>query len=323
VVNSKEMIDVPLNGRNYLALGNLSAGAIPSAGSRDQTFSAYGNNGLQNAFLLDGGRNQNYLRGLDNRARDMIRPPLDALSEFTVQTSNFSAEFGASAGAVVNAITKSGTNAIHGSAYDFLRNDHLDARNFFALTKPLLIRNQYGGSLGAPIVKDKAWFFAAYEGLGTRSETTSTSTVPTANQRNGIFGSTVIDDPATTRVNPNGSGYIRDPFPGNTIPASRFNSIGVGLLNIYPLPNVPGSATQFINNVPTIQNSNTGVLRGDVQVTSRDSMFARYAIARSSLFSNAALPPPAEDPVIRYVNSTGWSIGPGMFRPASSSMKSS
>jgi len=109
VITSRQLIDLPLNGRNYLAVANLTAGAIPSSGSRDQTFSAYGNTGLQNAFLLDGARNENYLRGLDNRTRDIVRPPLDALSEFTVQTSNFSAEFGAAAGGVVNAITKSGT----------------------------------------------------------------------------------------------------------------------------------------------------------------------------------------------------------------------
>jgi len=309
VINSKEMIDAPLNGRNYLALANLTAGAIPSFGSRDETFSAYGNNGLQNAFLLDGGRNENYLRGLDNRARDMIRPPLDALSEFTVQTSNFSAEFGASAGGVVNAITKSGTNALHGSGYDFLRNDNLDAKNFFALTKPLLVRNQWGGSLGGPIKKNKAWLFGAYEGLGNRSETTSTSTVPTLAQRGGNFGSTAIYDPATTRANPSGSGSIRDPFPGNIIPASRFNSLGASLLNMYPLPDVPGSASLFGYNAPQIQTSETGVLRADVQVTSRDSMFARYAITRSSLLSDAALPPPAQDPVDRYVNSTSAGYG--------------
>src|SRR4051794_39166664 len=184
-VSEKQIIDLPLNGRNYLALANLTAGAIPSTGSRDQTFSAYGNTGLQNAFLLDGGRNENYLRGLDNRTRDMIRPPLDALQEFSVQTSNFSAEFGAAAGGVVNAITKSGTNSFHGSAYEFLRNDNLDARNFFAATKPLLVRNQYGGSLGGPVIRDKGWFFAAYEGLHNRSEAATFSTVPSLAQRAG------------------------------------------------------------------------------------------------------------------------------------------
>lgn len=132
LMEEREIVQLPLNGRNYLDLGRLAGGAVPSQGSRDQTFSAYGNTGLQNAFLLDGARNENYLRGLDNRARDMLRPTLDALSEFQVQTSNFSAEFGASAGAIITAITKSGTNQWHGSACDFLPNDRLDASNFFA-----------------------------------------------------------------------------------------------------------------------------------------------------------------------------------------------
>jgi len=229
VISSQQLIDLPLNGRNYLSLANLTAGASPSAGSRDQTFSAYGNTGLQNAFLLDGGRNENYLRGLDNRARDIIRPPLDALSEFSVQTSNFSAEYGASAGAVVSAITKSGTNSFHGSAYDFLRNDHLDAINFFA--------------------------------------------------------------------------------PDNVIPASRRNALGSTLVNSYPLANVPGSSTLFVANASQLQNSKNAVVRGDVQVSSKDSMFGRYSISRGSLNASPGLSLPAETPVNRETDSTSFAYG--------------
>jgi hypothetical protein len=309
VITSQQLIDLPLNGRNYLSLANLTAGAIPSSGSRDQTFSAYGNTGLQNAFLLDGGRNENYLRGLDNRARDIIRPPLDALSEFSVQTSNFSAEYGSSAGAVVSAITKSGTNSFHGSAYDFLRNDHLDAINYFAQRRPLLVRNQYGGSLGGPIRRDRAWFFAAYEGTPNRSESTASSTVPTQAQRSGNFTSTPVFDPATTRLNPNGTGYIRDQFQNNVIPASRLNALGVNLLNSYPLANAPGSSTLFVANTPQLQNSNNAVLRGDVQVSSKDSMFGRYSISRGSLFASPGLPLPAQTPVARDTDSTSFAYG--------------
>ena len=186
IVSAKQVTDLPLNGRNYLDAANYVPGAIPTSSGRDNSFSAYGNTGLQNAFLLDGARNVNYLRGLDNQSRDMVRPPLDALREFTVQTSNFSAEYGAAAGGVVNAITKSGTNQFHGSAYDFLRNDNLDAQNYFATTKPLLVRNQYGGSLGGPVIHDKMFFFAAYEGVHQRDETPFTATVPTTLERTGI-----------------------------------------------------------------------------------------------------------------------------------------
>jgi len=111
-IDNRAMQQLPLNGRNYLQLGNLSAGTVPDTRTRDLSFSAYGNRGLQNAFLLDGARNQNYLRGLDNRARDAMRPSLEAISEFKVQTSNYSAEYGAAAGAVVTVVTKSGTNEL-------------------------------------------------------------------------------------------------------------------------------------------------------------------------------------------------------------------
>jgi hypothetical protein len=158
VMEEREIVQLPLNGRNYLDLGRLAAGAVPKQGSRDQTFSAYGKTGLQNAFLMGGARNENYLRGVDNRARDMLRPPLDALSEFQVQAGNFPRNSTPSAGAVITAITKSGTNQWHGFAYDFLRNDRLDASSFFAQpgSKPLLVQNRYGGSAGAPIVRNRA-----------------------------------------------------------------------------------------------------------------------------------------------------------------------
>ncbi|MBV9937593.1 MAG: TonB-dependent receptor [Acidobacteriaceae bacterium] len=309
VITSRQLIDLPLNGRNYLTVANLTAGAIPSNGSRDQTFSAYGNTGLQNAFLLDGARNENYLRGLDNRTRDMVRPPLDALNEFTVQTSNYSAEFGAAAGGVVNAITKNGTNELHGSIYEFIRNDHLDATNFFAKTRPLLVQNQYGASLGGPLKKDRAWLFGAYEGSDNRNEVTITSNVPTTAQRAGIFGSTAIFDPSTTRPNPSGSGYIRTQFPGNTIPASQLNPIGLTIANSYPLPNALGSANLFTNNAAQRQNTRNGVVRGDVQISSKDSVFARYSRTNGLLNSSAALPAPTGNPIIRQTDSTSAGLG--------------
>lgn len=311
VVNEQQIQTLPLNGRNYLSLANLTPGAIPASGSRDQTFSAYGNTGLQNAFLLDGARNENYLRGLDNRARDMIRPPLDALAEFTVQTSNFSAEFGAAAGGVVSAVTKAGTNSYHGSAYDFLRNDNLDAINYFALagSKPLLVRNQYGGSIGGPIKRDKLWAFGAYEGVHNRSEGAATSTIPTPAQRSGVYGSTAIYDPATTRANPSGSGYIRDVFANNTVPTSRINALGQRMLNLYPVSNVPGSPNLFKSLPPQLQTSKNGVARGDWQASSRDSVFGRYSIARSSLLASSGLAEPAQSRADRNIDSTSAGIG--------------
>jgi len=320
VIEQREMAQLPLNGRNYLDLARLVPGAIPSQGSRDGTIAAYGNNGLQNAFVMDGARNENYLRGLDNRARDMLRPPLDAISEFQVQTSNYSAEFGASAGAVISTITKSGTNQIHGSAYDFLRNDRMDAADFFANPgyKPLLVQNQYGGSVGAPIKKDRAWIFGAYEGTHTRSEDVNFATLPTDALRSGNFGSTAVYDPLSTKVNPSGSGYVRTQFPNNIIPASRFDKVSQQLVARYPEPNLPGLANNYTRNVPLLVSNHNLVARGDIQVSSKDTMFVRGSSIRQTLSANTVLPDPAQFGTDRQVNSEG--IGYGYTRTFSSSM---
>ena len=306
VTEQREIRGLPLNGRNYLQLANLTAGAVPSSRSRDNSFSAYGNTGLQNAFLLDGERNDNYLRGLDNRSRDMVRPPLDAISEFTVQTSNYSAEFGASAGGVVNVVTKSGTNQIHGTAYDYLRNSTLDAANYFAVNghKPLLVQNQYGGSLGGPLVKDHAWLFGAYEQLNDRSESAALSTVPTAAVRSGNFGNTKIYNPYTLSA----SG-LRAPFAGNVIPASAINALGQGLIERYPLPNLPGAANNYVSNPTQRQTSHNAILRSDVQLSARDSLFGRLALSRASTDAQPGLPLPAQAPGTQTLDSDGISFG--------------
>lgn len=316
VISGKQVTDLPLNGRNYLDAANYVPGAIPTSSGRDNTFSAYGNTGLQNAFLLDGARNVNYLRGLDNQTRDMVRPPLDALREFTVQTSNFSAEFGAAAGGVVNAITKSGTNQFHGSAYDFLRNDNLDAQNYFATSKPLLVRNQYGGSFGGPILHDKAFFFAAYEGVHQRDESPSTATVPTALERVGDFSKSLstagtvvpIFDPSTTTGT--GANATRTQFAGNIIPTSRLNSIGSALTQYYPLPNNPSlGPNAYSRNAPERIDSKNGIARGDVQLSQKDSVFVRYAQTNSATANEAALPSPASNPGVSTVTSQGIGMG--------------
>lgn len=314
VTSEKQIIQLPLNGRDYLQLANLVPGSIPNSTSRDNSFSAYGNSGLQNAFLLDGARNVSYLRGLDTQTRDALRPPLDSIAEFTVQLSNYSAEFGASAGGIVNVVTKNGTNVLHGSAYDFLRNDNLDASNFFAAagTRPLLVQNQYGGSIGAPIKKDRAWIFAAFEGTPIRSETANVSTVPSPAMLHGNFGNTPIYDPLTTVANPSGSGSVRQLFPDSAIPASRLSSIGQQIAEWYPAPNLPGAAANFAQNTPQEQRRYNSVARGDVQVTSKDSMFARITIGRYNTSTSPALPPPAQDPVV--LSEPSYGVGYGYTR---------
>ncbi len=315
VVDSKTLLQLPLNGRNYLQLGNLTAGTVPNVRSRDKTFSAYGNRGLQNAFLLDGARNQNYLRGLDNRQRDAMRPSLEAIAEFKVQTANFSAEYGASAGAVVNVVTRGGTNEIHGSGFEFLRNSAFDAADFFlpaGTRKPLYLQHQYGGSLGGPAVKNRAWWYGAFERTHISAGTTTTSTVPLASERQGNFGSREVYDPLTTRANPAGAGSIRTIFPNNTIPASRFDPIGKTQLDKYPAPLINTAARNYIVNPMESTRSNNGTMRGDLRLSDADTLFGRFSFVDGSFGRPAPLPAPAGNDTLRTQPS--WSVGIGHTR---------
>jgi hypothetical protein len=195
---------------------------------------------------------------------------------------------------------------LHGTAYDYLRNDNLDAANFFAVAghKPLLVQNQYGGSLGGPLVRNRAWLFGAYEGLHERSESAALSTVPTPSLRDGVFGSTAIYDPYS--LDANGKRAV---FLGNRIQPSQFNATGAALLAWYPLPNLPGAANNYASNPSQIQSSHNSILRGDVQVSDKDSMFARVAIIRNTLSADSALPSPAQTRVDRSIDSEGLSYG--------------
>ncbi|MGI4758259.1 MAG: carboxypeptidase regulatory-like domain-containing protein [Janthinobacterium lividum] len=315
VIGSKELTEIPLNGRNYLDAARYIPGVVPQNAGRDNSFVAYGNDGLQNAFLLDGARNVNYLRGLDNGQRDMVRPPIDALQEFTVQTSNYSAEFGAGAGAIVNAITRSGTNQWHGSAYDFIRNKVLDARPFFAPAgspKQQLVQNQYGGSFGGHIIRDKLFFFASYEGRHTKSSALSQATVPTALERAGDFSQSryTIYDPLTTA--PSGTNYTRAAFLGNRIPTTRLNSIGQQLANLYPLPNSTSPTDPFTHYytsyIPSKVDAKNGIGRLDYTLSSKDSFFGRWGQTQTNTFTGVALPG-AQDPGNLVVTSKGLGAG--------------
>ncbi|MGH9662798.1 MAG: carboxypeptidase regulatory-like domain-containing protein, partial [Bryobacteraceae bacterium] len=312
VVGSTTIQQLPLNGRNYLQLSVLTAGTVPSQ-NKDQSFSAFGNRGMQNEYLLDGGLNESFIRGIDNHQRDAMRPSLEAIQEFKVQTSNYSAEYGNSAGGIVSVVTKSGTNEIHGSVFDFLRNAAIGARDFFAPAGPVpkLIFNQFGGALGGPIKKNRAWIFGAYQGTEIRQESVPISTVPTAAMKAGVFPAPIYD-PNTTVPNPSGSGYIRTPYPNNTIPTSQFSQIGSSLVQLYPDPNLPGLGNNYINNAGLTTALHTATFRGDVQVTSKDSMFARFSFNKGGINGDAALPPPANTPVDEQL--PAWNFGYGYTR---------
>ena len=192
VVTSRRIVNLPLNGRNYAQLAQLSAGVAPSEpGSRAEktfAFSANGARALQNNFLLDGIDNNANLGDVLNESTYVIQPSVDAIAEFKVQTNAYTAEFGRGNGAIMNAAIKSGTNEFHGDVYEFLRNDVVDARNAFgSSTKQAYKQNQFGVTFGGPIIKNRTFFFGDYEGFRVRQAIPILSTIPTADMIGGDF----------------------------------------------------------------------------------------------------------------------------------------
>jgi carboxypeptidase family protein len=279
-VYEHDILDLPLNGRNFTQLGLLQPGVAPvtqgleNAGGPLRAMQAYSVNGLRpesNQFLIDGVENYDSVYG-----GFVLEPPIDAISEFRILTNTASAEFGHSAGSTTNIVTRSGSNQFHGAAYDFLRNDSLDARNFFSKNVEPLKQNQFGATLGGPIQHEKTFFFGYYEGFRNIQGETFTSTVPSALEREGNFSQTV--DPTTGEVDPLINENTGQQYPGNILPS--INSISQNLLSFYPLAN---SGT---NLYTTTQNLNSdrdqfGV-RIDHYFSSRDSLFVRYNYSNGS-----------------------------------------
>jgi Carboxypeptidase regulatory-like domain/TonB dependent receptor/TonB-dependent Receptor Plug Domain len=227
----------------------------------------HGARSLQNNFLLDGVDNNSISENVQELTSQVSRPSVDAIQEFKVVTSPYSAEYGRSPGAAVSVTTKSGTNEFHGTAYDFYRNEKFDSNDFLSKRanqpKPSNDQNQFGGNVGGPIVKDKAYFFLDYEGTRITRGVTRVTNVPTAAQRQGIFSSTVRD-PLTGQ-----------PFPNNTIPAGRIDPTAAAILALVPLPNQSGANNFF--RAPDLTDDNDRVLgRLDFKLSQNDNVFARY-----------------------------------------------
>ena len=302
VISQREVLDLPLNKRNFSQLVTLAPGANFGAsgaiggGSRPddpRPASAFFSNGTRessNLYLID---------GIDDYDRItttiVIRPSIDAVQEFKVQTSMYSAEFGRNAGGVVNVSVKSGTNRFRGSAYEFLRNQALDARNFFApitQPKPHYVLNQFGGTLGGPVVRDKTFIFASYEGYRERQGQTLTSTVPTIAMRNGNYsGLGTIYDPLSTQQN--GATYSRTPFPNNIIPRERMDAPAATLAQLYPQPTTSALANNFVWSPVRPQNINQVDSRLDQQI-GRGNLFGRYSWGHTSTTNPAYLPGKAQ-----------------------------
>jgi len=261
VVDNARMTELPLNGRSALSLVSLTptvrSQAISAAGFGDRGvivsgFSVNGGPTGANNLTLDGTNNVNIYQGSVNS-----NVAVDAVQEFKVQSGTMSAEYGYTAGGVVNMVTKSGTNEFHGTLYEFLRNDKLDARNTFAATKAPFRYNQYGGSIGGPVIKNRTFFFFNFEEWRFRQSYTAIGTTPTDAERGGDFSNLrdargnliLLFDPQTTTANPSGSGFVRTAFVNNMIPASRFDKVAVNILQFYPKPNrQPTNAFTHSNN---------------------------------------------------------------------------
>ncbi|MCL5745948.1 MAG: carboxypeptidase regulatory-like domain-containing protein, partial [Acidobacteria bacterium] len=293
VVENRRIQELPLNGRNALALAMFTPGVRTAVGPtytgftdrgvRISTMSINNSPGGMNGQLLDG--NHNVLAYIDEVA---VPPAVDAVEEFKVQSGAMSAEFGYTAGGVVNLVTKSGSNAYHGTLYEFVRNDKLDARNTFAVAKDKLRYNQFGGSVGGPVRHDRTFFFFNYEAYRTIQGSPKIATVPVAAERKGDFSNTrdiagaliPIYDPATTRGT--GSTAIRDRFPGSLIPASRLDPVAQKVLELIPLPNrtptnlFTNSQNYQVEAAPTT-NSEQYHGRIDHRLSNKNSLFGRVS----------------------------------------------
>jgi len=338
VVAAQQVEQLPLNGRRYTDLATLTTGvakiaegpvngaSTPTNGNAGGSFSVNGTRGDQNNFILD---------GIDNNSNDngdvAIVSSVDAIAEFKVQTSNYSPEFGRSGGAVVNATTKSGTNRFHGSAWEFLRNDKFDARGYFESPtdpKAPYKQNQFGATLGGPIIKEKVFFFGDYEGTRINSAQTVFETVPSVAETKGDFsdilgGQSGVDalcrpvftnevyNPATTQTvtantscgNAPGTATVRNgfgfdpvtglPIPGqaNIIPSQYLSTLGLNYASLYPAPNVPGAqGNNYRVNAPGTHRVDQMDARVDENLSSKDQLFQRFTLVQDHRFQAPPFP---------------------------------
>ena len=290
-ITEKTLLDAPLNGRNYIGLVQLQAGVnggsqtslLNGSNQADRRLSSsVSANGQQEIF------NNNLVDGLDNNDRffgaPMLRPSVEAIAEVRTDINLYTAEVGRTGGAAINVITRSGANQIHGSAYEFFRNDLTDARNFFARTsvlshKPELRQNQFGGSLSGPILRDKTFFFVDYEGFRRIDGNNSVfvTTVPTVAEQAtpGYFGDI---------LNP----FTRTPVPN--ISAAAIDPTALGYFKLFPRPNQAGAVNNFLYNSTASLNSDIGDLRIDHHFRASDSLFGRYSYNRTNAFSPPSFP---------------------------------
>ena len=289
LINERAVQDLPLNGRNFIRLAQLSMGtnedgdnALQSGNRPDDRRSSTavavnGQHGYNNNFMIDGlDDNERYIGTI------VVKPAMDALAEFKLVTNGYAAELGRTAGGVINLITKSGTDKFHGSLFEFFRNEKMDAKNFFAGpgATPAFKQNQFGGSLGGPIKKGNTFFFGDYEGLRLRQGITFTSSVPTLAMRTGNFaGLSTIYDPTT-----------RAPYPNNQVPVSAMDPVSLKLVNLWPAPQKTGLVNNFTMSPNKMDREDKFDARVDHQFNTSNTFFGRFSFNDGNIVTPGALP---------------------------------
>lgn len=309
LITNQQMIETPLNGRSFTQLIQLSSGASPTQpgmtltgltgySSRVNTIvSINGNTAQNNSYLIDGVYNQ--ALWVNNI---VMVPTIDSIQEERIMGSNYSAQYGGAAGAVTVVQSKSGSNSLHGSGYEFLRNSDLDANTFFnnraGAVKPPFHRNEFGGTLGGAIRKDKTFFFLDYQGIRVRQPTTVVNTIPTLAQQQMVetgdfsgLGSTIYDPSS-------GSSGARTPFQNNRIPGNQLDPAAVKMTQLLPTPTSAGKTNNFIFNPVTAQRVDQYDFRVDQNVGTSDRFFFKYSYDNSAGGGSCILPPNAT-PVVK------------------------
>ncbi len=336
--------EMPLNGRNFAQLLGLATGVVPAqtqsqglalTAIRGTTANAVNGAGFRaNRFLFDGpATTENH-----NGQGILIHPPLEAIQEFSIQSSVAAAEFGRGGGNI-NIRLRSGTRDLGGTLFEFLRNSSLDAKNFFdppGKIAPFRM-NQFGGVIGGPVLlpggynrgRDKTFFFFDYEGIRVRQAQTFLSTIPTAAFKRGDFSASPnrIFSPATARPTP--QGVERDPYPNNAIPASQHDAVGRNLLQFYPDPNLSGITSNYLANPSQSTTSNNWDLKMDQNFSPRDQAFFRFSRHRTGQSIPGSLPAPAwgntaaglsRFPLHQFVMSLTHTFSPSLVNEARAGM---
>jgi hypothetical protein len=320
LVSNQQIIEMPLNGRTFTALLKLSPGATtgsstnltnsPYAMRGDVNITVNGSSAQNNTYLIDGMVNRNlWLSTL------IMVPTIDSIQEVRMMTSNYSAEYGSAAGAITVVQTKSGTNQYHGSLYEFLRNDKFDSNTFFnnrlGAKKPAFRRNEFGGTAGGPIRKDKTFFFADYQGIRVRQPTTIISSIPTLAQRQMLTTGDFSPMTATVYDPYDVTNNQRAPFPGNRIPVSRLDPAAVKLYGLLPAPTSSAATRNFVFNPSSQQRTDQFDARVDQNIGASDRIFFKYSYDNTDLLTPGSLPSPpnAGVPISPYLTADGTNSG--------------